>query len=101
MLLILQPFNSRLFDRENAEDAIVTQTKVENTSEQVIEVENDTFTFLVGGKAGEGVKRAGLVASQLFGSLGRFVFQMDDYQSLIRGGHNFSVISSACRPSKS
>lgn len=53
------------------------------------------FTFLVGGKAGEGVKKAGLVASKLFSSMGRHVFEMDDYQSLIRGGHNFSVVSTA------
>ena len=53
------------------------------------------FTFLVGGKAGEGVKKAGSVAAHLFASMGRQVFQMDDYQSLIRGGHNFSVISTS------
>lgn len=53
------------------------------------------FTFLVGGKAGEGVKKAGAVAASLFAGMGRSVFQMDDYQSLIRGGHNFSVVSTA------
>ena len=54
---------------------------------------NNLFTFLVGGKAGEGVKKAGSVAAHIFSSMGRHVFQMDDYMSLIRGGHNFSVIS--------
>ncbi|MFX0178999.1 MAG: 2-oxoacid:acceptor oxidoreductase family protein, partial [Candidatus Hodarchaeota archaeon] len=58
---------------------------------------NDVFTFLVGGKAGEGVKKAGSVAAHIFSSMGRHVFQMDDYMSLIRGGHNFSVISTALR----
>lgn len=58
---------------------------------------SDVFTFLVGGKAGEGVKKAGSVAAHIFSSLGRHVFQMDDYMSLIRGGHNFSVISTAHR----
>jgi 2-oxoglutarate ferredoxin oxidoreductase subunit alpha len=53
------------------------------------------FTFLVGGKAGEGVKKAGSVGAVLFSKMGRSVFQMDDYQSLIRGGHNFSVVSTA------
>jgi 2-oxoglutarate ferredoxin oxidoreductase subunit alpha len=57
----------------------------------------DVFTFLVGGKAGEGVKKAGSVAAHIFSSLGRHVFQMDDYMSLIRGGHNFSVISTSTR----
>ena len=56
------------------------------------------FTFLVGGEAGHGVRRAGIVAADLFGEWGRYVFQMDDYQSLIRGGHNFSVVSSSTAP---
>lgn len=58
---------------------------------------NEVFTFIVGGKAGEGAKKAGAVVSQLFISKGRQVFQMDDYMSLIRGGHNFSVVSTATR----
>lgn len=58
---------------------------------------NDVFTYLVGGKAGEGVKKAGIVAAQLFAGIGRHVFEMDDYQSLIKGGHNFSVVSTANR----
>jgi 2-oxoglutarate ferredoxin oxidoreductase subunit alpha len=57
----------------------------------------DVFTFLVGGKAGEGVKKAGSVAAHIFSSIGRHVFQLDDYMSLIRGGHNFSVISTSKR----
>jgi len=55
----------------------------------------DVFTFLVGGKAGEGVKKAGSVVAHIFSSMGRHVFQMDDYMSLIRGGHNFSVVSTS------
>ncbi len=58
---------------------------------------NDVCTFLIGGEAGEGVKNAGLVAARLFSGRGFQVFEMDDYQSLIRGGHNFSVISAARR----
>ncbi|NVM17572.1 MAG: 2-oxoacid:acceptor oxidoreductase subunit alpha [Candidatus Lokiarchaeota archaeon] len=57
----------------------------------------DVFTFLVGGKAGEGVKKAGSVAAHIFSSMGRHVFQLDDYMSLIRGGHNFSVVSTSPR----
>ena len=57
----------------------------------------DLFTFLVGGKAGEGVKKAGSVAAHIFSSMGRHVFQMDDYMSLIRGGHNFSVVSTSIK----
>jgi 2-oxoglutarate ferredoxin oxidoreductase subunit alpha len=60
-------------------------------------MKSDVFTFLIGGKAGEGVKKAGSVVAHIFSSLGCHVFQMDDYMSLIRGGHNFSVISTAPR----
>jgi 2-oxoglutarate ferredoxin oxidoreductase subunit alpha len=52
------------------------------------------FTYIVGGKAGEGVKKAGAVAADMQAAEGRYVFQMDDYPSLIRGGHNFCVVSS-------
>ncbi|MFX1321047.1 MAG: 2-oxoacid:acceptor oxidoreductase subunit alpha [Promethearchaeota archaeon] len=58
-------------------------------------MEKNIFTFIIGGKAGEGVKKAGSVAAHIFSSLGRRVFQMDDYMSLIRGGHNFSVVSTS------
>jgi 2-oxoglutarate ferredoxin oxidoreductase subunit alpha len=57
----------------------------------------DVFTFLVGGKAGEGMRKAGSVAAHLCSSMGRQVFNMDDYGSLIKGGHNFSVVSTANR----
>jgi 2-oxoglutarate ferredoxin oxidoreductase subunit alpha len=57
----------------------------------------DVFTFIVGGKAGEGVRKAGAVVAKLFADMGRQVFHMDDYGSLIKGGHNFSVVSSATR----
>ena len=58
----------------------------------------DVFTFLVGGKADEGTKKAGLTAGRLLTERGLHVFLMDYYMSLIRGGHNFSVISAAPRP---
>jgi len=57
----------------------------------------DIFTFIVGGKAGEGVKKSGSIASKLFVKLGRQVFQRDDYMSLIQGGHNYSVVTTANR----
>ncbi|MFX0063240.1 MAG: 2-oxoacid:acceptor oxidoreductase subunit alpha [Candidatus Hermodarchaeota archaeon] len=58
----------------------------------------DVFTFIVGGRAGEGVKKAGTTAALCFARGGRYIFQMDDYMSLIKGGHNFSVVSTATRP---
>lgn len=57
----------------------------------------ETFTYLVGGKAGEGVKKAGQVAARLFADMGRSAIEMDDYMSLIKGGHNFSIVSTAVR----
>jgi len=60
-------------------------------------MKDDVFTFLVGGKAGQGIKKTCSVAAHLFSSMGRHVFEMEDYQSLIRGGHNFSVVSTSTR----
>ena len=40
----------------------------------------DVFTFSVGGKAGEGAKKTGSVASQLFISKGLHVFHLIDYK---------------------
>ena len=57
----------------------------------------DVFTFIVGGKAGEGTKKAGSVAAEIFADKGRYVFEMDDYMSLIKGGHNFSAVSTSIR----
>ena len=61
-------------------------------------VKKEVFTILVGGSAGNGVKKIGAVASSFFASLGRHVFEMEDYQSLIKGGHNFCVVSTALDP---
>lgn len=59
------------------------------------------FTFLVHRKAGEGIKKTGAIADSLFAGMGRHLFRMDDYQSLIKGGHNFTVVSSALGPIES
>jgi len=39
-----------------------------------------------------------MVASSLFARMGRHAFLMDEYPSLIRGGHNFCAVSTATRP---
>jgi 2-oxoglutarate/2-oxoacid ferredoxin oxidoreductase subunit alpha len=57
----------------------------------------DIFTYLVGGKAGEGVKKAGQAVARLFSDMGRRTIEYDDYMSLIKGGHNFSIISTSVR----
>lgn len=50
------------------------------------------MSILIGGKAGDGVKQAGNTISRLLNRLGYKIFFYDDYPSLIRGGHNFSII---------
>lgn len=54
---------------------------------------NAIYTILVGGRAGEGVKKTAQVVANIFCSHGFSVCQDDDYQSLIKGGHNFSLVS--------
>lgn len=64
-------------------------------------MEKDLFTVIIGGKAGQGTTKAGMTAASLFSSMNRDIFQMNDYPSLIRGGHNFSVVSSSVGPIRS
>lgn len=49
-------------------------------------------SILVGGQAGDGIKQAGVIIAKIFNQLGYHVFVYDDYQSLVRGGHNFSIV---------
>lgn len=58
-------------------------------------MKKDIFTYIIGGEAGQGTKKAGIVAANFFADLKREVFQMNDYPSLIRGGHNFSVVTTS------
>jgi 2-oxoglutarate ferredoxin oxidoreductase subunit alpha len=50
------------------------------------------FSVLIGGQAGDGINQAGLMVSRVFNRLGYRVYIYYDYPSLIRGGHNFSII---------
>jgi 2-oxoglutarate ferredoxin oxidoreductase subunit alpha len=50
------------------------------------------ISILVGGKAGDGIRQAGHVIARLLNQIGYRIFFYDDYPSLIRGGHNFSII---------
>jgi 2-oxoglutarate ferredoxin oxidoreductase subunit alpha len=52
----------------------------------------EEISLLIGGKAGDGINQAGLVLAQLFSQIGYRVYTYFDYPSLIRGGHNFSII---------
>jgi len=49
------------------------------------------FSLMIGGEAGEGITRAGFLFAKACMRGGLHVFGTNDYQSLIRGGHNFYV----------
>ncbi len=49
--------------------------------------------IIIAGAAGEGSKKAGLLIAKLFNAYGFRVFIHEDYESVIKGGHNFSQIS--------
>ncbi len=49
------------------------------------------FSFLIGGEAGAGITRSGSLFAKACMRGGLHVFGTNDYQSLIRGGHNFYV----------
>jgi len=52
----------------------------------------DNFSTLIGGIAGDGINEAGLTVARLFSRLGYHIYMYYDYPSLIRGGHNFSIV---------
>jgi len=53
---------------------------------------NKDYSILVGGAAGQGSRKAGLIIAKIFNDLGYNIFIHEDYQSLIKGGHNFSQV---------
>lgn len=57
----------------------------------------DEFSVLIGGKAGFGIDKAGMVIGRLLNRLGYRIFIYRDYPSLIRGGHTFSIIRASSK----
>jgi len=47
------------------------------------------LNFVVGGEAGQGVQSVGLLLAKVFARSGYHVFADQDYESRVRGGHNF------------
>ncbi len=47
------------------------------------------FSFMVGGEAGQGVQSVGFLLARVFSRGGYHVFADQDYESRVRGGHNF------------
>ena len=52
----------------------------------------EEFSVLIGGIAGDGINEAGQTAARLMTRQGYRIFMYYDYPSLIRGGHNFSIV---------
>jgi len=53
------------------------------------------LSILIGGKAGDGIRQAGASIAGLLNEFGYWIFVYEDYPSIIRGGHNFSIIRAA------
>ncbi|WP_456342088.1 2-oxoacid:acceptor oxidoreductase subunit alpha [Thermovibrio sp.] len=53
---------------------------------------------LIGGEAGEGIKEAANLLAKVLVNLGYSVFTYHDYPSLIKGGHNFSIVRFSNEP---
>jgi 2-oxoglutarate/2-oxoacid ferredoxin oxidoreductase subunit alpha len=51
------------------------------------------LNILIGGKAGQGINKISEIVSDILVKRGYYVFNYRDYQSLIRGGHSFNVLS--------
>lgn len=51
------------------------------------------LNILIGGKAGQGINKVSEIVANILNKYGYFTFNYRDYQSLIRGGHNFNVLS--------
>lgn len=50
---------------------------------------SEDFNFMVGGEAGQGVQSVGFLLAKIFVRGGYHVFADQDYESRVRGGHNF------------
>ena len=50
------------------------------------------FSLLIGGKAGFGIDKSGMILARIFNLLGLRLYVYRDYPSIIRGGHTFSII---------
>ncbi len=50
------------------------------------------YTIKIGGEAGQGVQTVGGTLASVFSKSGYYVFTSQDYESRVRGGHNFYLI---------
>jgi 2-oxoglutarate ferredoxin oxidoreductase subunit alpha len=59
------------------------------------------LNIIIGGKAGQGINKVSQIVANVLSKFGYFTFNYRDYQSLIRGGHNFNVLSISDTPIES
>ncbi|MFA5174440.1 MAG: 2-oxoacid:acceptor oxidoreductase family protein [Candidatus Pacearchaeota archaeon] len=51
------------------------------------------LNILIGGRAGQGINKVSEIVSKILVDYGYFIFNYREYPSLIRGGHNFNILS--------
>lgn len=56
------------------------------------------YTIKIGGEAGQGIQTIGETLARVFSRTGHHVFSHQDYESRIRGGHNFYQVRFSDRP---
>lgn len=56
------------------------------------------YTIKIGGEAGQGIQTIGETLGRVFSRAGFHVFTHQDYESRVRGGHNFFQVRVADRP---
>ena len=56
------------------------------------------FNFLIGGAAGQGIQSVGKILLMTLAKGGYYVFANQDYESRVRGGHNFFKIRVSDKP---
>jgi len=56
------------------------------------------YSIKIGGEAGQGIQTIGDTLAKVFSRSGYHVFSHQDYESRIRGGHNFFQIRFSDRP---
>ncbi len=59
------------------------------------------LNIVIGGKAGQGINFVSKLVSETLMSYGYYVFNYRDYPSIIRGGHNYNVLSISDGPIES
>lgn len=53
---------------------------------------------MIGGAAGQGIQTIGELLAKVCHNAGLFIFSMDDFESRVRGGHNFHLLRVSDKP---